>query len=110
MYAISLGGVANTVPFITLSPVVSVLIGMPINGEYPSSFGIFCVLMICTGAAALALARASEAAQTRSDTTEAEGESSPGIKPAKPVLSPEEAASKSSDEVRGILCMMVPNP
>lgn len=55
--AISLGGVATTVPFITLSPVVSVLIAMQINDEFPASLGIFGVLMICTGAASLALSR-----------------------------------------------------
>jgi len=107
IYAISLGGVANTVPFITLSPVVSVLLGMPMNGEYPESGGIFGVLMICTGAAALALARAGDAANpNKGDPIDGSSLDSPDS----PIKSAEEleiASRKSSDEVKGMLCMLV---
>jgi len=107
LYAISLGGVANTVPFITLSPVVSVLIGMPLNGEYPASLGIFGVLMICTGAAALALSKQSPAAAAGSD--DAEGKTADGGSPVlgATVEEAEEKKKKAGDEVKGILCMLV---
>jgi len=100
------------VPFITLSPVVSVLLSMQLNGEYPESNGIFGVLMICTGAAALALARANSPPKVKGEEP-AEGEdiemlSKPGEDSKD---SSQKAASKAGpskrDEGRAIMYMIV---
>jgi len=108
-YSISLGGVALTVPFITLSPVVSVLLSMELNNEYPESKGIFGVLMICTGAAALALAKATNAAYASKEKEEKEENAEDGLDKLIPIAAEgsKEEETKRNKEVRAIIYMLI---
>lgn len=110
-YSISLGGVALTVPFITLSPVVSVLLSMELNNEYPEGMGIFGVLMICTGAAALALAKANTL--SAASASKASGRKEDGAEEEVETMMPKAAEGTKEDsvkrnkEVRAIIYMLI---